>query len=205
MARAHRATAGQLLRRIGLYARQALLVMRLWEAGPQRQSLMIRHPGLDPSTVTRMVQRLEQAGFVTRTADPEDRRAVLVEATSAGEALRGEVDRVWQELERRTLAGLNDVDQTQLARLLARLEGNLAADRPRRTVLRPGDSSARKKSAAARSVRSTCLSATPRGPDLAHELRSQPWKSGGGMYGPSSMCAPRRARRRASPSSGRRR
>ncbi|MET8170389.1 MarR family transcriptional regulator [Streptomyces sp. NPDC005329] len=128
VARAHRVTAGHLLRRIGLYAGQELLMMRLWEAGPQRQSMLIKLLGLDPSTVTRMVQRLEQAGFVTRSPDPEDRRAVLVEATSAGEALRDEVDRVWQELERRTLTGLNDADQAHLARLLARLEGNLAAD-----------------------------------------------------------------------------
>ncbi|MFH9398950.1 MarR family winged helix-turn-helix transcriptional regulator [Streptomyces sp. NPDC017638] len=125
VARAHRAAAGQLLRRLGLYPGQELLLMRLWESGPQRQSALIKELDLDPSTVTRMVQRLEQAGFVTRGADPGDRRAVLVTATEAGEALREGVGRMWQELEERTLAGLGEDERAHLARLLAALERNL--------------------------------------------------------------------------------
>jgi DNA-binding MarR family transcriptional regulator len=100
-------------------------MMRLWEAGPQRQSSLIKLLDLDPSTVTRMVQRLEQAGLVTRRADPDDRRAVLVETTPAGGALRHEVEQVWQELEDRTLAGLTEGDRNDLAPLLALLERNL--------------------------------------------------------------------------------
>ncbi|MFH8789033.1 MarR family winged helix-turn-helix transcriptional regulator [Streptomyces roseoverticillatus] len=125
VARAHRITAGNLLRRLGLYAGQELLMMRLWEAGPQRQSELIKLLGLDPSTVTRMVQRLEQAGLVTREPCAADRRAVIVATTEAGEALRKEVGQVWQELEERTLAGLGDDDRSELARLLAHLEDNL--------------------------------------------------------------------------------
>ncbi|MFE5870060.1 MarR family winged helix-turn-helix transcriptional regulator [Streptomyces roseifaciens] len=125
VARAHRITAGNLLRKLGLYAGQELLMMRLWEAGPQRQAELIKLMGLDPSTVTRMVQRLEQAGLVTRAPCPGDRRAVLVETTAAGEALRQEVEQVWQELEERTLAGLPEDDRKELTRLLSHLEGNL--------------------------------------------------------------------------------
>ncbi|GGX61197.1 MarR family winged helix-turn-helix transcriptional regulator [Streptomyces hiroshimensis] len=125
VARAHRITAGNLLRKLGLYAGQELLMMRLWAAGPQRQSELIKLLGLDPSTVTRMVQRLEQAGLVTRSPCPGDRRAVLVETTPAGEALRKEVEQVWQELEDRTLAGLTEDDRKELSRLLSHLEGNL--------------------------------------------------------------------------------
>ncbi|MEV4926324.1 MarR family winged helix-turn-helix transcriptional regulator [Streptomyces roseoverticillatus] len=125
VARAHRSTAGNLLRRLGLYAGQELLMMRLWDAGPQRQSELIKLLGLDPSTVTRMVQRLEQAGLVTREPCAADRRAVVVATTEAGEALRKEVGQVWQELEERTLAGLGDEDRSELARLLAHLEDNL--------------------------------------------------------------------------------
>ncbi|WP_018546955.1 MarR family winged helix-turn-helix transcriptional regulator [Streptomyces sp. LaPpAH-108] len=125
VARAHRGTAGQLLRRMGLYAGQELLMMRLWETGPQRQSELIKMLDLDASTVTRMVQRLEQKGFVTRCSDPADRRAVLVAATEAGEALRPEVATMWQELEDRTLAGVGEEDRAHLARILAAVERNL--------------------------------------------------------------------------------
>ncbi|MEW2131081.1 MarR family transcriptional regulator [Streptomyces sp. NPDC005435] len=125
VARAHRSAAGQLLRRMGLYAGQELLMMRLWETGPQRQSELIKMLDLDASTVTRMVQRLEQKGFVTRSPDPEDRRAVLVATTEAGEALRPEVGTMWQELENRTLAGVSEEDRGHLARILAAVERNL--------------------------------------------------------------------------------
>lgn len=125
VARAHRVTAGQLLRRMGLYAGQELLLMRLWETGPQRQSELIKMLDLDASTVTRMVQRLEQNGFVTRCSDPRDRRAVLVATTEAGEALRPEVAAMWQELEDRTLAGVSEEDRDHVARLLAAVERNL--------------------------------------------------------------------------------
>ncbi|KNB52480.1 MarR family winged helix-turn-helix transcriptional regulator [Streptomyces caatingaensis] len=122
----HRITAGQLLRRLGLYPGQELLMMALWEHGPQRQSELIKlMGGLDPSTVTRMVQRLEQAGLVGRQPDPADRRAVMVKTTEQGEALRGEVAEVWQELENATLAGLGDHDRAELSRLLGLLETNL--------------------------------------------------------------------------------
>lgn len=127
VARAHRAAAGQILRRIGLYPGQELLMMRLWESGPQRQSELIEGLCLDASTVTRMVQRLEQGGFVTRRPDPKDGRAVLVETTRAGEALRPEVAAMWQELEHLTLAGVGAEDRACLARLLAAVEGNLTA------------------------------------------------------------------------------
>ncbi|MCZ4096400.1 MULTISPECIES: MarR family winged helix-turn-helix transcriptional regulator [Streptomyces] len=124
-ARAHRMAAGRLLRGAGLYAGQELLMMRLWDAGPQRQSELIKLLDLDPSTVTRMVQRLEQSGLVTRRPDPDDGRAVLVEATEAGHTLRAPVEDAWRQLEEITVAGLSAADRRELARLLARVEDNL--------------------------------------------------------------------------------
>ncbi len=47
--------------------------------------------GVDTPAVTRKVQQLEQHGFVTRLADPTDRRAVLISLTDQG---RGVVDRI---------------------------------------------------------------------------------------------------------------
>lgn len=124
-ARAHRTVASELLRESGLYAGQEMLMMRLWEAGEQRQVDLIATLGLDPSTVTRMVQRLEQAGFVSRRPSPTDRRAVLVTATRAGQALRGQVQAAWSALEEVTTAGLDERDRETLVRLLGRAEANL--------------------------------------------------------------------------------
>ncbi|MGW7416534.1 MarR family winged helix-turn-helix transcriptional regulator [Streptomyces sp. NPDC054863] len=125
VARLHRAAAGRVLRCLGLYPGQEFVMMHLWRAGPVRQSELIKAVGLDPSTVTKSLQRLEQAGHVRRCPDPEDRRASLVEATDKSCELHTRVAEAWASLEERTLAGLSEDERAELLRLLGKVEGNL--------------------------------------------------------------------------------
>ncbi|MER5886378.1 MarR family transcriptional regulator [Streptomyces sp. NPDC001941] len=127
-ARLHRIAAGRLLRELGVYPGQELLMMRLWGAGPVRQSELIKAMDLDPSTVTKMVQRLEQAGHLRRTPDPADRRAVLVEATEDSCDLHRQVEAAWAELEDRTLAGFTARERAEFGRLLDKAAGNLCRE-----------------------------------------------------------------------------
>ncbi|MGV9581440.1 MarR family winged helix-turn-helix transcriptional regulator [Streptomyces sp. NPDC003509] len=125
VARLHRMTAGRLLKGLGLYPGQEFLMMHLWDNGAVRQAELIKAMDLDPSTVTKMLQRLEQAGHVRRRPDPGDRRAVLVEATERSCALRAEVRDAWSGLEEHTLADLDAAERAELIRLLAKVEQNL--------------------------------------------------------------------------------
>src|ERR671916_40196 len=79
----HRQHARQLLRQIGLYPGQELMMMHLWDSGPQRQSDLATVFDTDSASMTRSVQRLERAGFVRRRPDPTDRRATPVQPTPA--------------------------------------------------------------------------------------------------------------------------
>ena len=124
-ARVHRIAAAGLLRDTGLYPGQEVLMMRLWERGEQRQADLIKTLGLDPSTVTKMLRRLEQSGFVTRKPSDTDRRAVVVSATRAGLALRDRVEEAWRDLEKATTGGLTDEERGLAMRLLSRIEANL--------------------------------------------------------------------------------
>ena len=128
VARVHRLVAGTLLRDTGLYPGQELLMMALWERGEQRQADLIRTLGLDPSTVTKMLQRLEQSGFVTRKPSTVDRRTIMVSATRAGQALRTRVEQLWRTLESVTTAGLTGEDRDAVMRLLERIESNLTSE-----------------------------------------------------------------------------
>ncbi|OKI53053.1 transcriptional regulator [Streptomyces sp. MJM1172] len=125
LARLHRMFAGQLLRRIGLHPGQELVMMHLWELGPQRQADLVRLMDSDAATMTRTVRRLEQAGFVRRRPSPTDRRASLIEPTAASQALRHEVERVWSQLEEISTAGLSDDERAAALRTLESLEQNL--------------------------------------------------------------------------------
>ncbi|MEV7414559.1 MarR family winged helix-turn-helix transcriptional regulator [Streptomyces sp. NPDC089919] len=128
VARLHRIAAGRLLRELGLYPGQEFVMIHLWDDGPVRQSELIKAVGLDPSTVTKMLQRLEHAGHVRRRPDPADRRASLVEATEASCALHARVGAAWAELERLTLTGLDPAESAELLRLLAKVEHNLCPE-----------------------------------------------------------------------------
>ncbi|MEV6711544.1 MarR family transcriptional regulator [Lentzea sp. NPDC051208] len=125
LARIHRMVAGQLLRRIGLHPNQELLMMQLWDMGPQSQSDLVVALDSDSATMTRMIQRLERAGFVRRGRSESDRRVVVVEPTAASQALRQEVELTWRRLEEMTLRGLDDDERAEARQVLERLEKNL--------------------------------------------------------------------------------
>lgn len=125
LARLHRMFAGQLLRRIGLHPGQELVMMHLWELGPQRQIDLVRLMDSDAATMTRTVRRLEQAGFVRRRPSPTDKRASLIEPTAASHALRREVERVWGQLEDISATGFSDEERADALAILERLEQNL--------------------------------------------------------------------------------
>jgi DNA-binding MarR family transcriptional regulator len=125
VARLHRMLAGLLLRRTGLYPGQELVMMHLWDVGPQRQADLVKVLDSDAATMTRTVQRLERAGFVRRTPSPTDRRAVIVESTPAGHALRSQVERIWQDLEDLTTDALDPDRREQLLELLTAVERTL--------------------------------------------------------------------------------
>lgn len=130
LARTHRMLAGQLLREVGLHPGQELLMMRLWESGPQRQADLADEFDTDSASMTRTVQRLERAGYVRRVPDPDDRRATRVEPTPASLVLRRQVERIWEDLERRTVGEMTPDEQHDALRIVHRLEDNLAALEP---------------------------------------------------------------------------
>jgi DNA-binding MarR family transcriptional regulator len=76
---------------------------------------------LTSSGTTKRLDRLERAGLIARSADPDDRRGVLIALTDDG---RERIDATTADHlanERRLLAGLTAEEQDQLAGLLRRL------------------------------------------------------------------------------------
>ncbi|WP_442110819.1 MarR family winged helix-turn-helix transcriptional regulator [Pseudomonas sp. NUPR-001] len=63
---------------------QCYAVETLVKQGPLRLQALAEEMFLDKSTASRVVDTLERKGYVSRVEDPEDRRAVRVQATDAG-------------------------------------------------------------------------------------------------------------------------
>jgi DNA-binding MarR family transcriptional regulator len=64
--------------RLGLHISDLRCLNILLEAGPVPAGEIGERTGLTTGAVTRMVDRLEQAGYVRREPDPADRRRVIV-------------------------------------------------------------------------------------------------------------------------------
>lgn len=113
-------------RRTGELERSAYLVLGvLAGGGPASVNAIADALRLDPSTVTRQVLAMEQAGHVTRNADPADGRVTVVEATPDGlaalERTRDERAALYAEV----LGTWSGDDLADLARLLTRLNADI--------------------------------------------------------------------------------
>jgi DNA-binding MarR family transcriptional regulator len=84
---------------------------------------------LTSSGTTKRLDRLEQAGLITRGPDPEDRRGTLITLTAAGRALIDAVTEAHMENERRLLSALTEAEQRRLADLLRKLQLGLPSMR----------------------------------------------------------------------------
>jgi DNA-binding MarR family transcriptional regulator len=103
------------------------ILCRLVDEGPQRLGLLAQAFGLDPSTITRQVQALEQEGFVERRPDPTDRRASLLDLTDQGRTVLTETRdrrREWLEV---ALGDWDAHDHEEFGRLLEKF--NLSIDK----------------------------------------------------------------------------
>lgn len=65
-------------------------VLRHLRAGPRTAGRLGELAGLSPTSISRLVDRLERRGFVSRKRDTEDRRMVEVHLEPAGERVLGE-------------------------------------------------------------------------------------------------------------------
>ncbi|MFJ8041433.1 MarR family winged helix-turn-helix transcriptional regulator [Kitasatospora sp. NPDC096147] len=95
-------------------------VLALLRRGPMPMRHIAQTLSCEPSNITGIVDRLEGRGFVTREADPQDRRVKLVAATESGDAATEEL-RESLNFAREPLAALDEEERTQLRDLLRRM------------------------------------------------------------------------------------
>ena len=113
----------------GVTGPQARLLLML-ERGPgENQGHYAELLDVEPITLCRMVDRLEDAGLVQRRPDLNDRRARRLHLTAKSRAklarLRDRLDTMVEEI----LTGLSVAEREEFVRLLSVVRSNLAAQR----------------------------------------------------------------------------
>ena len=106
----------------GLSFTAAATLATLDRSGPSRLTLLAVQEGVTQPAMTQLVGRLQDAGLVTRTSDPNDRRAVEVSITAEGCALLLERRSARAERLAGMLARLSPQDQAALAAALPAME-----------------------------------------------------------------------------------
>lgn len=74
----------QQLKQFGLTFSQYLVLLTLWEKSPQTLNSIGQQLDLSSNTLTPLLKRLEQAGWVTRHKSDQDKRQLVVSLTEKG-------------------------------------------------------------------------------------------------------------------------
>jgi DNA-binding MarR family transcriptional regulator len=80
---------------------------------------------IEVSTLTRLVDNMEEKGLVGRRRDPQDARAIVLHATPAGRRLTQRIVPIAERYEAVALAGFNAAETEILKAALRRLYANM--------------------------------------------------------------------------------
>lgn len=111
------------LEKMDLTYTQYIVMMVLWEQKEVTVKKMGKSLCLDSGTLTPLLKKLEQKGFVTRRRSSKDERSLLVSITKAGEKLKVKAVKVPHAM--CDCVDLAQEDVEQLRRLLAKIRSNL--------------------------------------------------------------------------------
>jgi DNA-binding MarR family transcriptional regulator len=108
---------------------QGWIMFVLWQEDGIPISELARQTSLGKSTLTSMLDRLEQAGYVRRLPSPHDRRVVLVERTDKDRAFQEQYVQVSQEMTALFYDGFSEAEIERFEGYLERILHNLTAGR----------------------------------------------------------------------------
>ncbi|MFO6447565.1 MarR family winged helix-turn-helix transcriptional regulator [Erythrobacter sp. NE805] len=117
------------VRGLGLTGQQARLLLSLDRHPNENQAFYAERLEIEPITLTRIVDRLEDAGWIERQPDPADRRARILHLTDKSrgivERLNASVEALFEEM----LGGFDAAERALFAELLDRIAANILAAR----------------------------------------------------------------------------
>ena len=117
---------GRLLRPLNVSAAGGLVLGILRDHGPMSPSALSDRLIVTRATVTGVLDSLEGRGFVRRSANPDDRRSLVVEISPAGLKVLKRLRTLVHRNEKAWLGVLSDADLRAYIELLHRIQDSLA-------------------------------------------------------------------------------
>ncbi|MGC4112617.1 MAG: MarR family transcriptional regulator [Nocardioides sp.] len=107
---------------VGLSPAQASVLGLLVARGPMNPTGLAEVEGINPTMLSRVVGKLETMGLVERSADPDDQRSSLLEATASGRRADRRVKLERAQIVSRCLDALEEHDVVTIGEALSPLE-----------------------------------------------------------------------------------
>jgi DNA-binding MarR family transcriptional regulator len=115
---------------LGVTRAQWKVLFRLTRSPGLRQVELADMLDIEPITLCRIIDRLEEAGFVERTRDPSDRRAWKLQVTDSAQPLMAKLQKVGAGLVDEAFAGIEPADIEKVRSVLARVRDNVGRGAP---------------------------------------------------------------------------
>ena len=97
---------------------QRIVILKHLMHGPQTQSWLAEHLGMNPSAISKLIDRLVEKELVTRTIDPEDRRRMVITLTDTGRDFQHQMRAQMMEQVNRSLRTLSPQERATLSAAL---------------------------------------------------------------------------------------
>lgn len=100
------------------------VLMTLWRQDGLKVNELGRRAGLEPSTMTGLLDRMERDNMLYRAPDPSDRRAQLIYLTNAGRKVKGPVLDVVDQVLSTVFEGIPEKDIQHTKNIMQRVLTN---------------------------------------------------------------------------------
>jgi DNA-binding MarR family transcriptional regulator len=104
------------------------VLMSLWQEDGLKVIELSKKAGLEPSTMTGLLDRMERDELVERTTDLTDRRVLRIHLTKIGRQVRDPVLKVVDRVITKVFAGIRQDDIAQIKNLLRHVLANANAE-----------------------------------------------------------------------------
>lgn len=115
---------------LGVTRAQWKVLFRLSRQPGLRQIELADILDVEPITLSRIIDRLAEAGLVERRTDPADRRAWRLEVTAKAQPLIAKLRTLAEELMDEAFAGLSNEELELMRAKLSKIRENIAAANP---------------------------------------------------------------------------
>lgn len=110
---------------LNLYEGQQNLLLQLWDEDGLAQAELTRRLGIEPASVSKAIERMENVGFIQRHPDPDDARSNRIFLTDLGRSLEQPVYDAWFKVEDQLLSNMTPEERLLLRRLILQMRDNL--------------------------------------------------------------------------------